>query len=74
MTVPKRRLSKMKGRQRRSHYHALVPTLTKCVVCGNPVRPHSVCPSCTKYRGRMFAKPKSVVVDDSYAEASEDKE
>jgi large subunit ribosomal protein L32 len=57
MTVPKRRLSKMKGRQRRSHYHAIVAPLTKCVNCGEPIRPHCVCPECHTYRGRNFSRP-----------------
>jgi large subunit ribosomal protein L32 len=60
MTVPKRRMSKMKGRTRRSHYHAVVPTLTKCRYCGHPHRPHAVCPNCNRYRGRSYEKPKTV--------------
>lgn len=56
MTVPKRRLSKMKGRQRRSHYHASVAPVTRCSKCGSPVRLHSLCPECLKYRGRDFLK------------------
>jgi large subunit ribosomal protein L32 len=56
MTVPKRRLSKMKGRQRRSHYHAIVSAVTKCRECGHPVRPHSICPQCHRYRGRDFSR------------------
>ena len=57
MTVPKRRLSKMKGRQRRSHYHASVGALTLCPSCKQPIRPHSICIGCNTYRGRDFTKP-----------------
>ncbi|MDR2443861.1 MAG: 50S ribosomal protein L32 [Deltaproteobacteria bacterium] len=56
MTVPKRRLSKMKGRQRRSHYKALAPTVVGCAICGAPVRPHMICGKCGQYRRRAFAK------------------
>ncbi|MDR1111605.1 MAG: 50S ribosomal protein L32 [Deltaproteobacteria bacterium] len=58
MTVPKRRLSKMKGRKRRTHYVAAVPAVVKCPVCRTPVRPHMVCPKCGEYRKRRFIKPK----------------
>jgi ribosomal protein L32 len=44
----------MKGRQRRSHYHASVSTITLCTKCGNPIRRHSICPKCFKYRNREF--------------------
>jgi len=56
MAVPKRKQSKMKGRQRRTHYKALAPTVVKCANCGEPKRPHHVCPHCGVYRGRQFLK------------------
>ncbi|MDR1657650.1 MAG: 50S ribosomal protein L32 [Deltaproteobacteria bacterium] len=56
MTVPKRRLSKMKGRQRRSHYKAQSPTVVLCSRCSKPVQPHTVCPNCGQYRRRVFLK------------------
>ena len=56
MAVPKRRQSKMKGRQRRTHYTALTPTVAKCAHCGEPKRPHHICPNCGVYRGRRFLK------------------
>ncbi len=54
MAVPKRKQSKMKGRQRRTHYTALTPTVTKCSQCGEPKRPHHICPHCGTYRGRQY--------------------
>jgi large subunit ribosomal protein L32 len=57
MAVPKRKMSKMKGRQRRSHYKALTATVVKCANCGEPTRPHHVCGSCGVYRGRLIEKP-----------------
>ncbi|MDR1577709.1 MAG: 50S ribosomal protein L32 [Deltaproteobacteria bacterium] len=52
MAVPKRRMSKMKGRQRRTHYTAVTATVASCRHCGAPARPHFACPSCGHYRGR----------------------
>jgi large subunit ribosomal protein L32 len=58
MTVPKRRLSKMKGRKRRTHYVSSVPALTMCS-CGRVTRPHMVCLECGMYRKReIFKGPK----------------
>ncbi|MDR3204928.1 MAG: 50S ribosomal protein L32 [Deltaproteobacteria bacterium] len=59
MTVPKRRLSKMKGRQRRSHYHAITPTVVKCANCGAATLPHNVCPTCGVYRRRSIIEIKA---------------
>ncbi|MDR1607586.1 MAG: 50S ribosomal protein L32 [Deltaproteobacteria bacterium] len=59
MAVPKRRMSKMKGRKRRTHYTALTATVATCRHCGAPTRPHFVCPSCGFYRGRsVIAVPE----------------
>ena len=71
MTVPKRRLSKMKGRQRRSHYHASVSAATRCTKCGQPVRRHSICPGCFKYRNREFLPLPSAEKKGEEASASE---
>ncbi|MDR0621980.1 MAG: 50S ribosomal protein L32 [Deltaproteobacteria bacterium] len=59
MTVPKRRLSKMKGRKRRTHYvasHAPSPAI--CPGCGQEIRPHTLCAACGTYRGRVIIAPK----------------
>ncbi|MDR2366967.1 MAG: 50S ribosomal protein L32 [Deltaproteobacteria bacterium] len=58
MTVPKRRLSKMKGRKRRTHYVATVPTLVKCPKCSAPMRPHNICEKCGEYRNRNYLPAK----------------
>ncbi|MDR1313593.1 MAG: 50S ribosomal protein L32 [Deltaproteobacteria bacterium] len=59
MAVPKRRLSKMKGRKRRTHYTAIVPTLSKCPKCKELITPHTACPFCGQYRGRTIRMVKS---------------
>jgi large subunit ribosomal protein L32 len=53
MAVPKRRQSKMKGRQRRAHYHALSYQVSHCPECQRPLAPHTACPECGTYRGRQ---------------------
>ncbi|MDR1038250.1 MAG: 50S ribosomal protein L32 [Deltaproteobacteria bacterium] len=67
MTVPKRRQSKMKGRKRRTHYTAIVPTLSRCPKCREWIRPHHACPMCGLYRGRviMTIRTKKVKEEDS---------
>jgi large subunit ribosomal protein L32 len=52
MAVPKRKTSKARRGQRRSHL-ALVPVcLGRCPKCGQAVLPHRVCGNCGHYRGR----------------------
>lgn len=59
MAVPKRRTSKSKKRKRRTHYKAAMPTLNPCPKCGEPRRPHRVCPNCGFYKG-----VKRLVIED----------
>lgn len=49
MAVPKRRTSKQRKRKRRTHYKAEVPAHQACPRCGDPRRPHRVCPTCGYY-------------------------
>lgn len=52
MATPKKRLSRSKRGQRRSH-DALTPVATnKCSNCGSINRPHHVCVSCGYYKGK----------------------
>ncbi|MGD0484929.1 MAG: 50S ribosomal protein L32, partial [Gemmatimonadales bacterium] len=55
----KRRTSKSKKRMRRTHYKAVVPTLSPCPKCGEARRPHRVCPNCGYYRGE-----RRIVIED----------
>ncbi|MCB9029957.1 MAG: 50S ribosomal protein L32 [Deltaproteobacteria bacterium] len=53
MAVPKKKTSKMKKRQRRSH-HALTPQYgIICSNCGEPVQRHRVCSACGYYKGKQ---------------------
>jgi large subunit ribosomal protein L32 len=51
MAVPKRRTSKSRKRKRRNHYRAGPVALQACTRCGDPRRPHRVCPTCGYYGG-----------------------
>ncbi|MBU2549631.1 MAG: 50S ribosomal protein L32 [Proteobacteria bacterium] len=57
MAVPKRRMSKMKSRKRRTHFKAAVPTVVRCPQCDEAKMPHHACPSCGTYRGRQVIEP-----------------
>ena len=53
MAVPKKKTSKMKKRQRRTHYTYSPPNVGRCPSCNAPVLPHHVCHECGQYRGRQ---------------------
>lgn len=56
--VPKRKLSRRRRGNRRSH-QALQPTaLVECPQCHEPRLPHRVCPHCGTYRGMEVVKVK----------------
>ena len=50
MAVPKRRTSKSRKNKRRTHDKAPHVAIQACPRCGDPKRPHRVCPSCGYYR------------------------
>jgi large subunit ribosomal protein L32 len=52
MAVPKKKTSKARRNQRRSHHALSRPGLAACPNCGEPHMPHRVCPECGFYKGR----------------------
>lgn len=54
MAVPKRKVSKMKRRQRQAANRYEGVQATFCKECGKPVAPHAVCPHCGKYKGKQI--------------------
>lgn len=50
--VPFRKVSKTRGRKRRTHYKISANSTTTCPKCGSPVRPHRVCTECGTYKGK----------------------
>ncbi|NMA74611.1 MAG: 50S ribosomal protein L32 [Bacteroidales bacterium] len=53
MATPKRRQSKTRTRNRRTHDKAVAPTLAVCPNCGEWHVFHRVCGECGYYRGQI---------------------
>lgn len=53
MGLPKRRLSKARGRSRRANWRTVAPSLVRCPQCNQMKRSHFVCPHCGYYGGRQ---------------------
>jgi large subunit ribosomal protein L32 len=52
MALPKRKISKAKRDQRRTHKKIEAINVAACPQCGEAVLPHHACPSCGSYKGR----------------------
>ncbi len=50
MGVPKQRHTKSRRNKRRANLFLEAPFLTKCLKCGQPVLPHTVCLNCGYYK------------------------
>ncbi|HAI87451.1 MAG TPA: 50S ribosomal protein L32 [Firmicutes bacterium] len=53
---PKQRFGKSRTRKRRANWKAEAPALSICPQCKKPKLPHSVCPECGQYRGRVVVQ------------------
>lgn len=51
MALPKRKTSRSRKGNRRSHHGLEAPHLVDCPQCHRPRLPHHVCPHCGHYRG-----------------------
>jgi large subunit ribosomal protein L32 len=60
MALPKGKVSKSRGRKRRTHQKAKVPNLAACPQCSEPKLPHHVCPSCGYYKGRPVVETEEI--------------
>ena len=58
MAQPKRRWSKARTALRRSTWKLEEKKLSVCDSCGEPVLPHTACPSCGKYNKRQAVEIK----------------
>ncbi len=56
MAVPFRKISKTRGRKRRTHYTIEANTTIKCPKCGEMIKPHRVCPKCGTYKNKEVIK------------------
>ncbi|MDX2309009.1 MAG: 50S ribosomal protein L32 [Hyphomicrobium sp.] len=59
MAVPRKKVSRMKKRQRQSHDALASPTHIEDKVTGERRRPHHVDLKTGKYRGRQILEPKA---------------
>ena len=56
MAVPFRKVSKTRGRKRRTHYVVSASTTVTCPKCGETKKPHRVCPKCGTYKNKEVVK------------------
>jgi len=60
MGVPKRKPSRARRGNRRSHDGLTTQNLSLCPQCTEPKLPHRICPQCGTYRGKVFTKKEEV--------------
>ena len=59
MSVPKKKRTKGKRDQRRTHNWKLtLPEMTTCPECGAKIAPYTACSTCGKYKGRQVVEIK----------------
>lgn len=56
MAVPKRKISKSRRGNRRSHDALNKPAMSICSQCAETKAPHRACPHCGTYKGREVVK------------------
>lgn len=59
MAVPKRKTTKSRRNQRRSHHALKGAAFAECPSCGEMKRPHHVCKECGSYSGKSVAGKSS---------------
>jgi len=52
MAVPFRKVSKTRGRKRRTHYKISEIGTVTCPKCGEAKKPHRVCKNCGTYKNK----------------------
>lgn len=57
--LPKRRTSRARQGERRSHLSMQAASLVDCPQCHTPKLPHHVCPTCGTYEGREVIEVES---------------
>jgi large subunit ribosomal protein L32 len=60
MAVPKKKTSKSRRDKRRAQRRLEAPRVNLCPQCGQPKRPHRVCPTCGMYNGREVEPLRSI--------------
>ncbi|MDY6820801.1 MAG: 50S ribosomal protein L32 [Deferribacterota bacterium] len=60
MAVPKKRTTKSRRNNRRSHHRITGATYAKCSNCGELIIPYRICPNCGHYKGREYIEKEEV--------------
>ncbi|MGY8997194.1 MAG: 50S ribosomal protein L32 [Alphaproteobacteria bacterium] len=61
MAVPKKKVSRSRRDNRRSHHSLVAASINECPNCGEIKLPHHVCSSCGFYRDREVTEPKGSI-------------
>ncbi|RQD77844.1 MAG: 50S ribosomal protein L32 [Candidatus Syntrophonatronum acetioxidans] len=56
MAVPKKRVSKSRGRRRRAHWKLSLPGIVECPQCHEAKLSHRICSNCGYYKGKEVVK------------------
>ncbi len=56
--LPKKKTSRARQGERRSHLHIALAAMTTCPHCRKLRQPHRVCPHCGYYKGNEIVKIK----------------
>jgi large subunit ribosomal protein L32 len=56
MALQQSKMSKSRTRSRRSHSAVCATNLGTCSHCGEPKKPHHICPSCGYYNDKEVVK------------------
>lgn len=67
MAVPQRKISKTRGRKRRTHYIHVAVATVKCPNCGEPKRPARLCTACGQYKGKVEMQVIEEATEDEEA-------
>lgn len=59
--LPKKKLSRSRGRKRYATKAYSIPKLAVCDSCGQKKLPHTLCQNCGSYKGKVIIKPKESV-------------
>ena len=67
MAVPRKKVTRSRRDQRRSHLALVAQNMAECPNCGELKRAHHVCGACGHYDGRevVAAKPETDADDDA---------
>jgi len=59
MALPKRKISRTRGRKRRTHQALRAAGVSLCPRCNSVNQPHRVCSNCGYYKGREVVKKET---------------